>query len=73
MQPQPLEKIDRRGVSTWPETTKKAQALDEIIRVIADYLSPESNTLPEEVLTEIIGIIETKTGHRLLEVNVIGG
>jgi hypothetical protein len=57
---------ENRGVSTWAETTRKAIALDEIGDLIQRYLPPDSGITKAEVVAEIIGIIETRTGRQFL-------
>ena len=44
-------------------------AMDEIVKTVSAYLPPDSGIEPKEVVTEIIRIIETRTGHKFLEIN----
>lgn len=42
----------------------KAHALDHIANLIERYLLPSSGVSREELVSEIIGVIEIKTGRR---------
>lgn len=54
---------DRRGVATWFETTRKAQALDEIAYQIARAIAPDNIATDEDLVAKIIAIIETRTNY----------
>lgn len=51
-----------RGVRTWPETMRKAEALEAVIRLIEAYRSG-GGASERDVLLDIIAAIETKTDH----------
>lgn len=53
-----------RGVTTWPEMMTKAHALDRIATLIERHLRPESGITTDEVIAEIVGIVEARTGRR---------
>lgn len=55
-----------RPVRSWAETTRYAEAMEDIIELMEGYLAPESGISREAVVSEIIGIIETKAGHQFL-------
>ena len=52
---------DHRGIATWAEVTRKANALDDIACQIANYIHPDSGITHEVLVSKIIQIIETKT------------
>jgi hypothetical protein len=51
-----------RGVRTWPETMRKAEALEAAVRLIDAYRRSD-NVSERDLLLDIIAAIETKTGH----------
>lgn len=53
-----------RGVATWPETVMKAHAFDQIANLIERHLCPGSGITRDDVISEIVGIVETKTGRQ---------
>lgn len=59
--------VREKAVRTWGQTTQYANALEEIIQLINRYLPPDSGVGQEDVVSEVIGIIETKTDHRFLK------
>jgi len=52
-----------RGVRTWPETMRKAEALEAVVRLIDAYRRSNNAGSERDVLLDIIAAIETKTGH----------
>ena len=48
----------------WAETVKRAEALGEIIEIVADYLPGDAD--PKETIGRIIRVIETKAGHQFI-------
>lgn len=51
---------------TWAQTTKYAEAMQDIIELITGYLPPDSGISHQAVVTEVIGIIEEKAGHQFI-------
>lgn len=52
-----------RGVRTWPQTMRKAEALEAVIRLIDAYRGLGGPS-ERDVLLDIMAAIESKTGHQ---------
>jgi hypothetical protein len=53
---------------TWAEVTRKAEAMTEVMDIIAQYLPPDSGITEHDALCSIICAIETWTKHEFLKV-----
>ena len=49
---------------TWAETVRRAEALGNIVEIIADYLPGGPD--PTETLGRVIRVIETRTDHQFI-------
>jgi hypothetical protein len=55
-------------VRTWAETVRRAEALEDILVILAHYLPENSGVRSKDALREIIRAVKMRVGHPHLKI-----